>query len=324
MASPWGRFVVYALLTIVLLALVPLAQVAFGAPNLDFGAMGERASAATALAWTSSLFDVVRLAMFEPGLWLLLLGSAVPTIAALVMLLVSRDLGGLQIWFARFGPRLAWRNLTLRSAGAIGLVCLGVVASLLVAFEVRRVMGLNYERPINLLSAAPPLALLAGMFLDQGALLEEGGWRGYAAPLLQDNGVSALYAALLVGLAWGAWHVPRDIVSGVIGRLGIGVYMLLYLPAFFAGTISVSVIASYCMNRLGGSVLPAIVIHGLTNDAAGIAGAADITVALSPLHQVTKAAPLAILAVLILLVAGPSLGWSHTGKDQGGADARGI
>jgi hypothetical protein len=305
-----GRFVVFCLLTIVLLALVPLAQMAFGIPSLDFGEMAERASAATGVPWTSNLVSVVRLAVVEPGLWLLLLGSAIPTIAALTMLAVSSDRSSLKAWLSRLGPGLIRRHVTLRSAGAIASVCLGVLAALWLVFEMRSALGLHYERPINLFSSALPFALLTGMFLDHGALLEEGGWRGYATPLLQDNHVTALHAALLVGLAWGVWHVPRDIVSGVISRQGIGVYTLLYLPAFLAGTIAVSVIAAFCVNRLGGSVLPAIVIHGLTNDAAGIAGTADIAVALAPLHQITKAAPLAILAGLILLIAGPSLGWN--------------
>ncbi|HIG44799.1 MAG: CPBP family intramembrane glutamic endopeptidase [bacterium] len=46
--------------------------------------------------------------------------------------------------------------------------------------------------------------------MDQGELLEEAGWRGYATPLLQDGGVNPLMAAVIVGLAWSLWHVPRD------------------------------------------------------------------------------------------------------------------
>jgi hypothetical protein len=50
---------------------------------MDFGALAGRASKATGVPWTSSLWDVTRLAIAEPGLWVMLVGSAVSTLAAL-------------------------------------------------------------------------------------------------------------------------------------------------------------------------------------------------------------------------------------------------
>ena len=308
MTRTWRRFAVFWLLTFVLLGLVPIAQTIFGVASLDFGRMAQSASTRSGVPWTSSLFDVVRLALVEPGLWLLLLGSAVPTLAAFAILVGGRDWRGLRDWCDGFNPIRVWRAATPSSSLLVALVLVGVIAGLLMTFELRRALGLSYERAAILHSTALIPALLTAMFLDQGAVLEEGGWRGYATPVLQTGGVRPIHAALVVGLAWGLWHLPRDIIGGVVERLGMADYILSYLPSFLTGTIAASVLAAFCMNRLGGSVLPAIVIHGLTNDAIGLSGAATIDVALTPLHQLTKAVPLAILAMAVCLLAGSSLG----------------
>ena len=145
-------------------------------------------------------------------------------------------------------------------------------------------------------------------FLDQGAVLEELGWRGFAAPELQRVMDSPLRVALAIGIFWGLWHLPRDLTTGVLERLGPTIYLALYLPSFLMGTISVSMIAAYFMNRLGGSVLPAVVIHGITNDSVGISGSASIVEALTPYHQFTKNSLLALVAFAIVVLAGSALG----------------
>ncbi|NJM35452.1 MAG: CPBP family intramembrane metalloprotease [Rhodomicrobium sp.] len=299
---------IFSLLSFTLLGLVPLAQWVFGVPSLDFDAMAAAAFARTGVPWTSNLVDVVRLALVEPGLWLLLLGSAVPTLAALTMLLVARDAGALTAWVRRLSPALLWRAASSGAVVPFAIVCAAIVLGLFATFEVREALGATYERTFEAASAAILPALLASMFLDQGAILEEGGWRGYAGPTLQRAGMRPLSAAILVGIAWGLWHLPRDVVTGVIDRLGGFDYALLYLPSFFSGTVAVSIIAAYCMNRLGGSLWPAIAVHGLTNDAVGMSGSAAIDVALTPFHQATKAAPLAVIAGIIVLSAGPMIG----------------
>jgi hypothetical protein len=164
-------------------------------------------------------------------------------------------------------------------------------------------------------------SLLFAALFDQGAVLEEGGWRGYATPLLQGNGVLPLVGAVAVGVAWSSWHVPRDIVVGLPGTLGVATYLFLYLPAFTLGTVTTSIIAAYFVNRLGGSLIPAIMIHGLGNDAVGISGLATIERALTPSHQVTKAPPFALLCVLILLVSGSRLALPHARGPDGDSSA---
>jgi hypothetical protein len=65
---------IFYLLTILLLALVPILSALLGL-SMDFGAIATEASRQSGIPWTSNLIDVIRLALIEPGLWLLILGA---------------------------------------------------------------------------------------------------------------------------------------------------------------------------------------------------------------------------------------------------------
>jgi len=71
--------------------------------------------------------------------------------------------------------------------------------------------------------------------------LEEPGWRGHALPRLQEDR-SPLRATLLLGLAWGVWHVP------------------LYGPAGFVVPLVLAFFYTYLYNRTG-SVLLCVLLH---------------------------------------------------------------
>jgi hypothetical protein len=304
----WKLFWTFSALCVLLLALIPLLSAIFGT-SMDFAAVAARASQETGVPCTSNLWDVGRLSFAEPALWLLLLGSSVPTLAALSTLAIARD-------------RDEWRSFARRlrvfgdrsgsTAGPLityaGLI-VSVVACVYLAFMIREWISPGaYTRHTEFFSIGIVWAILMAAFLDQGAVLEEGGWRGFATPLLQGHVSSSLAAAVLVGVVWALWHVPRDVVSGVIERLGLVEYTLLFLPAFTLGCVTTSILASYFMNRLGGSLLPAVMVHGLSNDAMGLSGAANIERALTPSHQITKAVPFALLAIGIIWIAGRDLG----------------
>ena len=307
MSTGWRRVGWFFALALLLLLLVPLIHAIIGGGALDFEAAAARASAETGLAWTSNLWIVVRLCLAEPALWLLILGSAVPSLAALVVCGWS---GRSQIrrLLARFRPVGAgtpWRG-ALRSYGLLIVV---LPTCLLSVYALRTLLpGPDYSQPAGIFGPALAASLLTVAFLDQGAVLEELGWRGYALPELQAGLLSPLGAALLVGVGWGLWHVPRDVVAGVIDRLGLVQYLLLFLPAFVSGTVTMSIVAAYFVNRSGGSVVPAIMVHGLGNDAVGLSGVAAMDVVLSPYHQATKALPFLVLAICIVALSGKRLG----------------
>ena len=310
MNHTWKHVAAFFVLTVLLLGLVPLLSVLTGA-SMDFDAVASRATEKTGIEQTSNLVTLIRLSIAEPGLLLLVLGAAVPSLAAVVVVAASRpgDLRYLARRFRPLGEGKAW-DAGLRAYGAIFVLYrVGIMA----VYGVRWILpGPEYTQPPDLLGPALILALLTAAFLDQGALLEELGWRGYAQNEMQRGGLTPLAVAVIIGVAWGVWHVPRDVFAGVIERLGAFQYLFIYLPSFVLGTLSMSVIAAYFVNRCGGSVWPAIVVHGLGNDAVGISGLASITQALTPYHQITKAVPFAIAAIVIVLLAGRALGRDHS------------
>jgi hypothetical protein len=306
MHKKWKQFSIFYTLTILLLALVPILSVLLDV-SMDFSVIANKASESTGIPWTSNLFDIGRLALVEPGLWLLILGSSVPTLAAIVMLAWQRDVAEWQAFFRRLSP--IGSGVELKTALAnYGLLIIGVVICLFLIFELRLLTseGIYARGEILIMSLISSIFLAA--FLDQGAVLEEGGWRGFATPLLQGYVLNPLLVAILIGFAWAFWHIPRDVVSGVIERLGFVQYIFMYLPSFTLSIIAASIVAAYFMNRLGGSLIPAIMVHGIANDSMGIAGRVNIDLALTPYHQITQAAPLLALALVIYLYAGNQLG----------------
>ncbi|WP_421790611.1 CPBP family intramembrane glutamic endopeptidase [Hyphobacterium sp.] len=306
----WHRFSLFFLLSILLLALVPLIDLAAGGGLMDFGGQAARATEVTGVAWTSNLVSVIRLAFVEPGLWLLVLGSSVPMLAGLIVLIFATSPDFKRRFVARLHPLGSSPAPIGRALVSYAAMIVVIVIALAVAGWIRRMTGEAYSFDANWLSFAILPAILSAAFLDQGAVLEEAGWRGVGQPVLTDGGVPALMAAIIVGLAWGLWHVPRDIFADLPGSLGLATYLGLYLPAFLLGTVTTSIIAIYFMNRLNGALLPAIMVHGLVNDSMGLAGSASIEIALTPTHQITKALPLLALAIILVVMTRGRLGAS--------------
>jgi MFS family permease len=298
--------VCFALLTFVLLGLVPLVDFFVAAGEGNFAEIAERATEKTGLTWTSNLLVVVRMAVAEPALIGLLVGSMVPALAAVLTLVFIKRPNRWREFWGRLNPL---RGTPVGTALAnYGLIFVILVPTLLLVLYFRQSTGGQYTGGLSTLSLTTVLMVFGMAFLDQGAVLEELGWRGFAVPELQRTIDSSLRVAILVGIFWGFWHLPRDFTTGVVERLGVVDYVVLYLPSFLLGTISVSIIASYFMNRLGGSVIPAVMIHGITNDSVGISGSASIVEALTPYHQFTKNSLLALIAVVIVIIAGTTLG----------------
>jgi hypothetical protein len=307
MPTTWKPIAIFFALTILLLALVPILSILTGA-TMDFDAAAARATEKTSIEQTSNLLVVLRLALAEPALWLLILGSSIPSIAALIICGWTRrpNLQQLLTRFRPIGPDIVWRQ-ALR---AYALLFILIPLCLIAVYGLRSVIpgGAEYTQAEGIFGPALLIALLSAAFLDQGGVLEELGWRGYAQSAIQSNLTTPLTAALLVGLAWGLWHVPRDVVGGVIQRLGLLQYLFMYLPAFVMGTVTTSIIAGYFMNRTGGSIIPAIMVHGLINDAVGLSGLANLNTALTPYHQATKCLPFLIFSIVLVAVSGRQLG----------------
>ena len=83
--------------------------------------------------------------------------------------------------------------------------------------------------------------------------VEELGWRGLALPLLQRR-FSPFWAAILLGIIWGIWHLPAFLLSGTEQSSWS------FAP-FFVGCIALSVIVTPLFNSSGGSILLPAFFH---------------------------------------------------------------
>ncbi len=93
------------------------------------------------------------------------------------------------------------------------------------------------------------------MFIGQipsSPLLEEAGWRGFALPALQGR-LGAFASSLILGFAWGAWHLPLII--------SYGDSVLAYFLLIVANTILIT----WVFNNTGGSLLLAMLFHASLN-----------------------------------------------------------
>jgi uncharacterized protein len=158
-------------------------------------------------------------------------GGLGPLVAALVVTRYTGD--SVRAW-AR--PIARWRVPARYYLYALGLPPLlyGLVDIVLAL--------LGYEVDPSLLAARAPAYLATLVFVAVlGGGLEEPGWRGFALPRLEHR-YSPVVATLILGLAWGVWHVP------LYGPLGFVVPLVL---AFFY---------TWLYNRTG-SILLCILLH---------------------------------------------------------------
>jgi membrane protease YdiL (CAAX protease family) len=93
-------------------------------------------------------------------------------------------------------------------------------------------------------------ALATALFLGP---LEEFGWRGVALPALQRR-MAPAWAGLLLGGAWGIWHLP----SFMFGSTPQSAWEF---GPFFAGLVAVSVVLTPLFNASRGSLLIAVLYH---------------------------------------------------------------
>ena len=93
---------------------------------------------------------------------------------------------------------------------------------------------------------------LVSLFL-RGAMGEELGLRGFALPRLQAR-TTPFRASLIIGILWGAWHLPV-----LIGRDPLSII------AFSLLAIGLSMLFTWLFNGSGGSLIPVLLFHATQN-----------------------------------------------------------
>lgn len=164
-----------------------------------------------------------------------------PAIAAFIQVIRETGPNGLRLFLKRL---LLWR---CPASWAIFLL-----------FGVPLVFYVGSAWKGNLFAEPLPFSSISTLFLTlflsviKGPV-EEFGWRGFALPLLQRR-MAPIWAALLLGVIWGIWHMPAFLLSGTQQSAWS------FLP-FFAGTVTISVIMTALFNASRGSILLAAFFH---------------------------------------------------------------
>jgi membrane protease YdiL (CAAX protease family) len=138
--------------------------------------------------------------------------------------------------------------------------------------------------------------LAAGFF-------EEIGWMGFAFPKMRSQG-NALAPAILLGLLWGAWHIP------VIDYLGTstphGAYWLPFFLAFTAAMTAMRVLIAWAYTNTK-SVLLAQLFHAISTGSLVVFSPPHITAAQESLWYALYAAALWLLVAIIATTFGKRL-----------------
>jgi membrane protease YdiL (CAAX protease family) len=117
--------------------------------------------------------------------------------------------------------------------------------------------------------------LLVPQFIQN--IFEESGFRGYLAPKMYTLALNVFLAHLLVGLVWGAWHLPylRLITPNTVENLAT------LVPRFLLGTMAASIVygeiriltdsvwPAVLMQTAGGIFIGALVLNDFTQEASG-------------------------------------------------------
>lgn len=211
---------------------------------------------------------------------------------------------------------LGWRQ-AMRLYGLLLLVLAGLVAGSLL-YDSLFNAGQRVPHMVKLWGLSNLQLFVAGwglaLLTNQGGLLEELGWRGYAWPILVRKFGQPFQAAVLLGVAWALWHLPREIVPILTGKVG-PLQLLQEQAKFITACVGMTLLAVVFVNLSGGSVWPAILVHGCFNflyDGFAAGGTGRTIDTLEP------ALLWALVGLVTVLLVGRDLGWQRRMQIHGG------
>jgi membrane protease YdiL (CAAX protease family) len=237
-----------------------------------------------------------------PG-WLMysmLLGTFAPTIAAITMTGFLDGKPGVKKLLAKF---LVWR---------VGFRW-WLVAFFLAPVAILAAMGIYTLQGGNLGQFDLSqwfVVLLGPVFALPLFVGEELGWRGYALPRLQQK-YSAFWSSVIVGVMWTFWHTPAfwapegTAISGQpVTLLAVGWYLIF--------TIGISILVTFIYNNTKGSVLLAVLFHGMYTGPNIFPLFPDISP--TALNQIIKLTIIPVWILVVLLIA--RFGAAHLSRNN--------
>lgn len=254
---------------------------------------------------STNLIERIPGVVLEPVLSIAIIYAAAPTIAAILVTLFLKSPETFKDFWGRYNP--VRRGISLKEAA--GLYLLLVTVSLAMRIPLVLVGGTDVFDWPSVFSWTTLYVFIGYSLFDQGGLLEEGGWRAYALPILLRKFSTPLSASIALGFVWSFWHVPRDLMIWDKSALAF----FIEYGVFTFGTVTMSIVITYFFNTLNGSIWPAIIVHGLVNQTFDIASKiAEKTEQPIILGQsattFTVYATIGVVAALMVWRCGPELG----------------
>ena len=222
---------------------------------------------------------------------LALLGGIGPSLAGIVTTAIIDGKGGLRDLFARLRR---WRVSIGWYAAALLVTPLVALAT----FAVEWALGMPTATLEEMIGSLP-ISIIWPVF---AALGEELGWRGFYLPRLQKRH-TALRSSLIVGVAWGLWHIPTQVLA--FRQYGLLVVFAYVFVVHIIAVTAQTTVMTWVHNNARQSLLMMVLFHfGLTST----------TLVLFPLsmsvveglrHQLIYGAFYWLAALVVIAVAGP-------------------
>jgi uncharacterized protein len=200
-----------------------------------------------------------------PGFGMFALWMSSPTVATLIMLLVvtregySRE-GWKSLGLHRFGLNVWWIAFGVSLIVTVAATAL-VWATPLASFKVPE---------YGIVSTIIDFFFVLVVFTPTFILAEEIGMRGYLLPKLLPLGQKR--ALLLVGLVWGAWHLPLFYLTALFPTGNA----LIFIPLVMGTIVAASFLFGY-FRIYTGSVWPGAIAHAVHNSLVDTLGALTAT-----------------------------------------------
>ena len=215
------------------------------------------------LSWACELlvFGVLRLPL--EWIWPFTLVTLVgPTMAGFLMTAVTQGRAGIVQLLRRFvlwRVGIRWYLVALLGVPALELLLVLIQPG---AFSAFRLPGLS----VWLTYLIAYLTTLPG-----GALMEEGGWRGFALPRMEQRS-GPLVGTLLLGVLWWLWYLPLFLLVPGYEPVGTGlVGILSFLGSVVIWITALSFVFTWVFNNTRGSILLAMLLHASWDTAITIA-----------------------------------------------------
>jgi uncharacterized protein len=248
------------------------------------------------LGWPIWALDLYPIPVFSFG----------PFLAALVVLTFTQGksgVGGLLRRMVRWRVGLGWYAVALLLP--VGLALAATVLNVLLGAQAPSSVELGSWPNLFVIFAL--VLLIPGL----GGAWEEPGWRGYALPRLQ-TGRSALFASLILGVLIVGWHLPLM----VVGQVHYSDIVLI---------MGAVVIFNWVFNNTNGSVLIIMLMHAINNTISGSFFSPMFSGADSVRQSWMLAVVWCVVAIVVIIVAGPKhLSRKHNKQEEEGAARPGV